>query len=126
MIILDIVIVLASIYLIALTQSIFNNDVNETEKAIKKYKLDNNCKSYLNRVKSTQTASYSYMAATVSGLIFYVSYRLLQGSINMSTRQITFTTFYVWILVFATSYKTTNCLLARKVCPSDNCDIIYS
>ncbi len=66
------------------------------------------------------------MAATVSGLIFYVSYRLLQGSINMSTKQITFTTFYVWILVFATSYKTTNCMIARTVCPGENCDIIYS
>ena len=44
----------------------------------------------------------------------------------MSTKQITFSTFYVWILVFATSYKTTNCMIARTVCPGENCDTIYS
>lgn len=103
----------------------FKKDVKQAHINVEKYNLDNNCKSYLSHIKGNQpTVMYASMGTVITGLIFYISCRLLQDSIKMSTKHIAFTTLYVSILTFITSYKTSNCMIARTLCPSQDCAII--
>lgn len=125
-IILDLAFILGSIYLIVLCQLRFNEDRRSIKHHFDRFNLNKKCKDYLLTLKAnTGTAMYSFMAATVSSLIFYVSFRIIQNSIELSTRQIAFTTIFIFLLTFGTSYKTLNCMLSRTICPG-NCEVELS
>ena len=53
-IVFDIIIVLASIYLITMFYCSFKKDVKQAHINVEKYNLDNNCKSYLSHIKGNQ------------------------------------------------------------------------
>lgn len=116
----DFMIALGFIYMFVFLNDRLTDEENRTNDYIKKSKIDQRCKLYLQTVKgNSKTATYAIFISFICSFVMFLALRLLKPCTKMSSNIIYLTTLLTVAVTFGTSYKFINCLMARNLCPGD-------
>lgn len=122
----DFMIALGFIYMFVFLSARLNDEEDRTIDYIKKSKIDNRCKLYLQTVKgNTKTATYAIFISFICSFVTFLVLKLLKPYTAMANNIIYLSTILTMAVTFGTSYKFINCLIARNLCPGE-CGVFES
>lgn len=119
-ILVDFLIILGYIYMFVFLNDKLTAEESRTNEFIKKSKIDNRCRVYLQTVKgNTRTATYAAFAGFVTSFIVFLIMNLLKRSTKISSNIIYIVALLSFVITFGASYKFINCMMSRNLCPGD-------
>lgn len=119
----DLLIVLSYIFLISWMKYMFDSNRKRNIINLKKMELDDKCKDYLLYLKGNIPSSiFALMNGIVTSFVMFIILKLSKQMMNMNNKQIYLICFLIWLVSFASSYKFSNCMIGRNICPDGDCN----